>query len=33
MYMYILFTGLGIPVPIVAITAGVAHDQYGHDEL
>ena len=24
---------LGIPVPIVAISAGVAHDQYGHDDL
>ena len=28
-----IFTGLGIPIPIVAITAGVAHEQYGHDEL
>ena len=24
---------LGIPVLIVAVTAGIAHDQYGHDEL
>ena len=24
---------IGIPVPIVAISAGVAHDQYGHDDL
>lgn len=24
---------VGTPVPIVAITAGIAHDQYGHDEL
>ena len=30
MHTYIL---LGIPVPIVAISAGVAHDQYGHDDL
>ena len=29
-YAYML---LGIPVPIVAISAGVAHDQYGHDNL
>ena len=29
-YSYI---SLGIPVPIVAISAGVAHDYYGHDEL
>lgn len=25
--------GIGIPVPIVAIAAGVAHDQYGHEDL
>ena len=24
---------LGIPIPIVAITAGMAHEQYGHDNL
>ena len=24
---------IGIPVPIVAISTGVAHDQYGHDDL
>ena len=24
---------LGIPIPIVAISAGVVHDQYGHDDL
>ena len=24
---------LGLPIPIVAVTAGVAHDQYGHDKL
>ena len=24
---------IGIPVPIVAISAGVAHNQYGHDDL
>ena len=24
---------IGIPIPIVAIAAGVAHDQYGHDDL
>ena len=24
---------LGIPVPIVAISAGVAHDQYGSETL
>ena len=24
---------IGIPVPIVAISAGIAHDQYGHDDL
>ena len=24
---------IGIPVPIVAISAGLVHDQYGHDEL
>ena len=27
------YISLGIPVPIVAISAGVAHDHYGHDEL
>ena len=26
-------TCIGIPIPIVAATAGIAHDQYGHDEL
>ena len=24
---------IGIPVPIVAISVGVAHDQYGNDDL
>ena len=24
---------IGIPAPIVAITAGAAYKQYGHDEL
>ena len=24
---------IGIPVPIVAISAGVAYDQYGHNDL
>ena len=24
---------LGIPIPIVAISAGIAHDQYGHENL
>ena len=24
---------IGIPIPIVATGAGIAHDQYGHDEL
>ena len=28
-----MYISLGIPVPIVAISAGVAHDHYGHDEL
>ena len=23
----------GVPVPIVAISAGIAHDHYGNDEL
>ena len=30
---YIFVCILGIPVPIVAISAGIAHDQYGHDNL
>ena len=30
LYSYI---SLGVPVPIVAISAGVAHDHYGHDDL
>ena len=24
---------IGIPVPIVAVTAGIAHDHYGHEDL
>ena len=24
---------IGIPIPIVAISAGVSHGQYGHDDL
>ena len=24
---------LGIPIPIVAISAGIAHDDYGHEDL
>ena len=24
---------IGIPIPIVAISAGISHDQYGNDEL
>ena len=32
-YMICTFTSIGIPVPIVAIAAGAAHDQYGHDDL
>ena len=24
---------VGIPIPVVAISAGIAHDHYGHDEL
>ena len=27
-----LFT-IGIPIPIVAISAGIAHDEYGHKDL
>lgn len=29
--MYIF--DIGIPVPIIATSAGVAHNQYGHDDL
>ena len=32
-YVYIKYTLIGIPVPIVAISVGVAHGQYGHDDL
>ena len=32
MYVY-SYISLGIPVPIVAISAGVAHDHYGNDDL
>ena len=27
------YISLGIPIPIVAISAGIAHDQYGHEGL
>ena len=30
--MMVIFIS-GIPVPIVAISAGIAHDHYGNDEL
>ena len=34
MYLYAYgFQRAGVPVPIVAISAGIAHDQYGHDDL
>ena len=26
-------TYVGIPIPIVAVSAGIVHDHYGHDEL
>ena len=32
-YVYIKYILIGIPIPIVAISVGVAHDQYGHDDL
>ena len=36
MYIYVriyIIICIGIPVPIVTISAGIAHDHYGHDEL